>query len=245
MIAVDIGNTSVEFVWFKESKITKALKLPTSKISRKHIQKILSSYSKENILICSVVPKVTALFKKLGKRVSVVGEDIIVPMRCLYSKKAVGMDRLVAAYAVKVFFPRVRLVLDFGTAITLDFLSKEGDYWGGIILPGIGSTIRVLSQCALLPSRIKIAKTKVLIPKTTKESINTGLQEGFSLMINSLIKKYKKKLRISSREKIVITGGEASVIRPKLDFPYYYEPFLVAKGLWSLGNRSLRTPYRK
>ena len=64
------------------------------------------------------------------------------------------MDRLMGAYAAVRLFSQVRLILDFGTAITLDFVSTKKVYQGGIILPGIGSTQRVLSKCSLLPKKI-------------------------------------------------------------------------------------------
>ncbi len=231
MIVVDIGNTSIHFGWFKSKRLARAKALPSVTITKPQIKKLLLKYPAEPLLICSVVPKITRLFKGIKNPVYVVGKDIKVPLKCFYDKKKVGMDRLVAAFASKKLYPNARLVIDFGSAITLDFLSKKGDYQGGIILPGIGSTQKALSNCALLPKKISFKKPKKLIPTTTKESINKGLEEGFSGMINSLIEKYKKELRISNNEQIVITGGEAVVVTPKLNFPYKYEPLLVLKGL--------------
>lgn len=237
MIVVDIGNTSLHFAWFRKEEISRTFKISASSITRQKIEKILSKCGHKNIIVCSVVPRVLLLFKKLGKRVFVVGRDIKVPIQCLYDRKKVGADRLIGAYTAKKLFPEVRLVLDFGTAITLDFLSKAGAYQGGIILPGIGSTLRALSHCALLPKRVEFKKTKRLIPKNTNESINKGLEEGFSLMVNSLIREYKEKLKISPQNKVIITGGEASMVMHKLDFPYCYEPLLVLKGLGFLGHQ--------
>lgn len=235
MIAVDIGNTNLHFAWFKKEKITKTLALPVSRAAKPAIQKILSKYPNENILICSVVPKITGFFKSLkNQKVYIAGKDIKVPIRYTYNEKEIGMDRLVGAFAAKTFFPKTRIVLDFGTAITLDFLSKQGIYQGGIILPGIGSTLKSFAGCAMLPKRVKFKKTKKIIPCNTKDSINKGIEEGFSSMINSLVKKYIKRLKISIKEKIVITGGEARLIMPKLNIPCQYEPFLVLKGLWLL-----------
>ena len=231
MIVVDIGNTNLTFAWFKKGKLTRVVKLDTATISKSAIERVLSKEKNEKILICSVVPKITKIFRKLKTKVYVVGSEVKVPIVCLYDKRKVGMDRLVGAFSAQMLFPRVRFILDFGTAITLDFLSKAQAYQGGIILPGIGSTQKALSNCALLPREIKFKETKKIIPKTTKESISKGLQEGFSLMINGLVKKYKKKLKIKPREQIVITGGEALVVLPKLNFTYEYERYLVLKGL--------------
>jgi len=231
MIAVDVGNTSIHIARFKEGRFKKAKKIPTAGITKVSLRKALSSKSNEKILVCSVVPKATKIFKSLKMPIYVVGQDIKVPIESSYDKRRIGMDRLVGAYAAKKLFPGVRLVLDFGTAITLDFLSKGNVYRGGIILPGVGSTLGVFSKCALLPKRIKFKKTKKLIPVTSESSITTGLVEGFSLMMNSLVKRYKKKLKIAKNKKVIITGGDAMVIMPGLDFPFKYEPLLVLKGL--------------
>jgi len=231
MIAVDVGNTNIHISHFKEGRLKKAKKIPTVGVTKASLRRALSSKRNEKILICSVVPKVTKIFKSLKIPVYIVGQDLKVPIGSSYDKRRIGMDRLVGAYAAKKLFPGVRLALDFGTAITLDFLSKGNVYQGGIILPGVGSTLGVFSQCALLPKRIKFKKTRKLIPTTTESSISKGLVEGFSLMINSLIKRYKKKLKIAENKKVVITGGDAEVIMPGLDFPFKYEPLLVLKGL--------------
>lgn len=231
MIAVDVGNTSIHIAYFKKGKLKTAKKIPAIGITTASLKKTLRSGLNEKILVCSVVPKITKIFTSLKMPVSVVGRNIRVPIESAYDKRQIGMDRLVGAYAAKKLFPEVRLILDFGTAITLDFLAKGNAYQGGIILPGVGSTLGVFSKCALLPNRIKFKETKELIPTTTENSITRGLIEGFSLMINSLVKKYKKKLKLAKNKKVIITGGDARVIMPSLDFPFKYEPLLVLKGL--------------
>lgn len=234
MIIIDIGNTSMHFAQIKNKRFIKTFKVPSGKASKTVIQKVLSKYPDEKVLAVSVVPKLTKALKSADKNALIAGENIKAPIKCLYNKKNVGMDRLIGAFAAKILFPKSRLILDFGTAITLDILSKNKVYQGGLILPGIGSTLKALSNCALLPKRIKFKKSKSLIPKDTPESINKGIEEGFSAMVNELIKKYKKTLKIPASQKVIITGGEAPVILPRITFPYKYEPDLVLKGLAAL-----------
>lgn len=240
MIAVDVGNTSLNFFSFNKGKIAKRVSLPTKAVTSKAIGAALAKFPREPILLCSVVPKINKLFFKLKQKVYLIGRDIPVPINCRYKKSEVGSDRLVVAFAAKSLFPKVRIVLDFGTAITLDFLSSRGDYQGGIILPGVGSTLSVFSSCALLPKKVRIAKVRRTIPHNTAESISKGLTEGFSGMINSLVKKYRQALKIPASGEIVVTGGEAAWVKSKLDFNYHYQPYLVAKGLLILANRYLR-----
>ncbi|MBN3040900.1 MAG: type III pantothenate kinase, partial [Candidatus Omnitrophica bacterium] len=140
MIAVDIGNTLINLAWFKQNKLLKEAKVPTAFISKKTLLKILKEFPNEPLLICSVVPIVTKMFASLGNKVIIAGKDIDIPIKSHYAKNQAGTDRIIASYSAKVFFPGTRIIIDFGTAITVDFLSPGGDYLGGIILPGIGST---------------------------------------------------------------------------------------------------------
>lgn len=231
MILVDVGNTSLQFAHAKKGKISKIKYLDSAKATKVTINKVLSQYPKENIILCSVAPRITKLFESLSRKTYIVGKNIKVPLKCYYDKRKVGMDRLVAAFAAKKMTPSSRLIIDFGTAITFDFLSKKDEYLGGLILPGLGSTLSVLSSCALLPKKITLKNVKTLIPKDTGASISKGIKEGFSHMVNSLFYTYKKKLRLKSSEIPVITGGDAKKIISTITFPYIYEPLLVLKGL--------------
>ncbi|MEI8350525.1 MAG: type III pantothenate kinase [Candidatus Omnitrophota bacterium] len=236
IVTIDVGNTSIHFAWVKNGRIVRTTLLPTAQSAMKSLEAVLSQDKKNTLYVCSVVPRVTALFRNLHQHVYIVGENLKVPIVSLYNKKHIGMDRLVSAYAARILYPQVRIVIDFGTAITVDFLSRTGVYEGGLILPGIGSTLRVLSSCALLPRRIILRSTQALIPRDTPQSINSGITEGFSSMVNVLVKKYKKFLCLKKNTRIVITGGDAQSILSRLDFAYSYEPFLIMKGLILLAN---------
>ncbi|MCP4652628.1 MAG: type III pantothenate kinase [Candidatus Omnitrophica bacterium] len=237
MIIVDVGNTTIHFAWERKRKIRKHFKLETQKATSASIRKVLLSTFDKDIVVCSVVPAITKLFKKKlpnGKKVYIVGQNIKVPIKSFYDKRTIGMDRLVAAFAAKVFYPSTRLVIDFGTAITFDFLSKNNDYQGGLILPGIGSTLKVFSGCALLPYKINKKRKQHLVPRDTHESINQGVDEGFSCMVNGMVEKYRKKLKFKKTDKIVITGGEAETIMKYLKFTNIYDKNLILNGLVAL-----------
>lgn len=192
----------------------------------------------DGVYICSVVPRVTDMFeackKKFPGRIQIVGRDIRVPIASAYAKKQIGQDRLVAAYAAHAQYPGSRIIIDFGTAITMDFLSARGGYLGGLILPGVGSSLRALSQCALLSQKFSLVSARsatMSIPVTTRESVRRGLHEGFSCMINELVRNYQKKLRLSSASPVVVTGGDAVYFRSFFTFFYRYDRMLIFKGL--------------
>lgn len=231
MIAIDIGNTTITLGKFSRLKLNKVISLSCQKINQKKINKVFEGFKKEKkILACSVFPAMNQLLDKTKRQICWINKEKI-PIKCNYNKKNVGIDRLIAAYAAKKLEPGTRMVIDFGTAITLDFISKEGVYQGGMILPGINSTLLTLERCALLPNKIKLRKNKKIIPENTGQSINRGLELGFSHMLNGIIKEYRKGLKLKPREKVIITGGDFHSFPLKLNFSYIYKPYLVLRGL--------------
>jgi len=227
MILVDVGNSTIHFAQCTNGKLGRQWTLPsrTSDLSA-----IKRSVKNEPLIVCSVVPAITKLFAKLPNT-KIIGKDINVPLKCFYNKGQVGQDRLVAAYAAHTLYPKARIVIDFGTAITFDFLNKNGDYEGGIILPGIGSTLRTLSTCAMLPKHLTLRSVKTLIPRNTNESISKGVDIGFTMMLQGLIEDYKKKLGLTSDKQVIITGGEGFFIAKKIDTKCILDRDLIFKGL--------------
>ncbi len=239
MILVDAGNTTLHFAIEKGGKLIRSFRRRREGISKRGLKKLLKTYEKESILLSSVVPEVTRLFKKMPNKVYVVGEDITVPIKCLYNKNEVGQDRLVNAFAAKILYPRAKIIIDFGTAITIDFLSRDGSYLGGFILPGINLYLSALTRCALLPDKINLTKGGRGIPKTTQDSISAGVKEGFIFMINGFINKYKPQLQRQQRRtlEVIITGGESPLIIKKVKFTHHYVPLLTLMGLALLKKR--------
>jgi type III pantothenate kinase len=228
LLAIDIGNTNITFGIFKGKKLLKKLSFPTANLytpwiltpgGSKVLQKLkrgLARYKVEAIVICSVVPKaervmmrnLTKLFKI---KPLILGRDIKVPIKNLYKKpKQVGQDRLVNAYAGHSFYKPPLIIIDFGTAVTLDVISKEGAYLGGIITPGIELSLNALSEkAALLPS-IRLKKIPNVLGKTTADSMASGIIYGFASMCDGLVVRLKK--RIGSNFNVVATGGNAHLI---------------------------------
>ena len=234
MILVDIGNTSIHFAVVDKNKI-RDFRISTETAGEHVFKKTVRDFPHKKIIVSSVVPSVTARFKKIQRDIVIVGEDMQVPIRSFYNKHQIGQDRLLNAFAAKHFHPKARLVIDFGTAITFDFISSRGAYLGGFISPGITLSYKALSKCALLPKKInRLSHSLPKIPKNTNDSIHKGVREGSALMVSAWVKRYKpwiskkKKLR---KENIILTGGQAAYVLDYLDFPFLYEPHLLFKGM--------------
>lgn len=217
LLAIDIGNTNITFGVFKGVVLKKTFDIPTKQYSRNKLLKKIRSLGSVDTLISSVVPEVTrAVVKDLveitGKRPYIIGKEIKVPIKNLYRRpEQVGQDRLVNAYAAVKLYGAPLIVVDFGTAVTFDVISKSGAYEGGLILPGLGLSIKALkSGTALLPE-IKLNRPKGLIGRDTANSILSGIVYGFSAMTEQLNNKLKKILGESA--KVIATGGNAALIR--------------------------------
>jgi len=247
-LAIDIGNTTVRCAVISGSKVIPLDVLETKtkegilfgKIKRV-IHKTVKGYSVDEATVCSVVSRVLALFKRAGAElhfpVRVIGKDVAVPMVNKYADPAqVGQDRLVCAYAAWELYGAPSVVVDLGTAITFDVVSSKGEYLGGIIAPGIRLSVETLfNQTALLP-KVKVARPKRVIGKSTDESILSGIFYGYGEMINGLIKLLKK--QVHADPVIVVTGGYAELMKSYIpEHKCIIDKDLVFKGIGFASSR--------
>ena len=222
LLAVDIGNTTIALGLLDKDKALKTWRIETAlrpqKLEAKLRRIFLTTQNRaETVVICSVVPRVLSSVvaiarKSTGKNPLVIGRHLSVPIRNRYrNPRQVGQDRLVCAYAAMKRYGKPVIVVDLGTAITLDAVSKKGEYLGGIIVPGIRlSAESLFKKTALLP-KIRIGTPREVIGRDTKGSILSGLFYGYGALCSGLIGLISKK--IGPGCKIVITGGHAALMK--------------------------------
>lgn len=216
LLAIDIGNTNIGFGIFRGKRPVKRFKLLSKSYSLKKLKRLLGKSGINSSIISSVVPKLTRILKKdlkriLPRRPLIIGKDIKVPLVNRYRNPAqVGQDRLVNAYAGIMLYGAPLIVVDFGTAVTFDVVSKNKEYLGGFILPGLEISLDALAQrTALLPS-IKLSKPKEFIGDDTKSSMLGGIVYGFAALTDDLVNRIKKK--IGKHAKVIGTGGNINLI---------------------------------
>ncbi|MDD5156243.1 MAG: type III pantothenate kinase [Candidatus Omnitrophica bacterium] len=235
LICVDAGNTNVNFGIFKKNKIIKKFTIPTKKLTFSGIRRKIGKTQVDEVIISSVVPGANKILGESlrllsGKPPFVLGKNLAVPVKNLYRyPRQVGQDRLVNAYAGIKLFGAPLIIVDLGTAITFDVISKNREYLGGLILPGLNISLRALSrETALLP-RVKLRPPRELIGRDTANSMLSGIVCGSSVLIDGVIKKIKNKLGASTPA--IGTGGDIKLISrycTKLDG---IDPDLTIKGL--------------
>lgn len=216
LLAIDIGNTNITFGIFKSDKLIKKFSLSTNVKKPNVLKEIFKKYTICNTVICSVVPKANKLVKRWVKKFSAsevmeVGIDFKVPIKNLYRKpKEVGQDRLVNAYAGIILYGKPLVAIDFGTAVTFDVVNKKGEYWGGMILPGLRISLEALSNKTALLPQISISKPKEFIGRDTKNSMLSGIVYGFSALTDDMIDRIRSK--IGKNAIAVGTGGNVGIV---------------------------------
>ncbi|MFA6217139.1 MAG: type III pantothenate kinase [Candidatus Omnitrophota bacterium] len=239
LLTADIGNTNINLGVFKGKKLLKRFIIPTQKPGyAKQLSGIFKSYPIKKAIICSVVPTSTVKLQKainqfLNTQPVILGRDYIVPITNLYhDTQQVGQDRLVNAYAGIMLYGAPLVVIDYGTAITFDVISKRKEYLGGMIIPGLRISLEVLkNKTALLP-RIQLEKPRAFIGKDTKNSMLSGIVYGFACLTDNLTERIKAKIGKNSR--VIATGGNIAFIRPYCTKIDKVDPDLTLKGLYLL-----------
>ncbi len=248
LIAIDIGNTNITAGVFKNERLIAKTKIPAHRYSKYEngleglFKKAGLCFSEEHeVIISSVVPVVLARLvmhlNKIAKcRITILGRDRTVPIKNLYKVKSeVGQDRLVNAYAAKIVYGTPAVVIDFGTAITFDLISKKGDYLGGLIMPGISISLSSLYEKTALLPRVELKDAPHIIGKDTVNSIRGGILFGFGATCDGLVSKYRKVLGKSL--KVIATGGNAGLIKKYSDSIQSLDEDLTLKGLYLISLR--------
>ena len=237
ILAIDIGNTNITFALMdKNGRIRRKHKTPTSKPVFNSVPE--NSRNLEKIIVVSVVPSALRELKKILKKrfkktkILVVGENVKVPLVCEYNKSQIGQDRLVTAYAAaKLCGPPV-LIIDFGTAVTFDAVSKSGVYIGGLIVPGIKMSLDSLSERTALLPKTYLKRTNSFIGKNTESSIRNGMIYGYAALCEGMIRLFRKK--VSKDIKVIATGGDAALISQFSPSMRKIDANLSLKGLYLL-----------
>ena len=167
----------------------------------------------EDVVISSVVPQVnysvcSAVKKYFDREPLVIGENIFCNMPNLYENpKEVGADRLVDSYAAYKKYGGPLIIVDFGTATTCEAVSVNGEYLGGIIYPGIKTSMDALYEKAAKLPKVEILKPDFALGKNTVSSMQSGAYYGYLGAIEKMVQNLKA--CVGANAKVVATGGFA------------------------------------
>jgi type III pantothenate kinase len=226
LLTIDIGNSKIAFGVFEAEELRTTLYIATGihRMADEYASLLFNLLPHHNIekddikeaIMCSVVPPLVPVFQELCQRylgvpLLVVEPGVKTGVRIrLDNPREIGADRIVNAAAAYRLYGGPAIVIDMGTATTFDVLSKEGDYLGGAIAPGMEiSTEALYTRTARLP-RIELARPKTAIGKNTVSAMQSGVIFGYTGLVESLVARLTQEL--GEEAKIVATGSYAEVI---------------------------------
>lgn len=228
LFALDVGNTSVTVGLFRGRKLVRRGRIPTAQVRSAPgavtvIQRLLRSWQVspdrlEGVILSSVVPQATgplraALFKRTGCRPLLLGKDAYAPVINRYRIPGqVGQDRLVNAAAAFHLYGGPAIVVDFGTAVTIDLVSARREYLGGLIVPGMEMALSALAERTALLPKILLSPPRAFLGRDTASSMRSGLFYGYGALCDGLVRRLKRKY--APRAGVIATGGHAPLIVP-------------------------------
>ena len=226
LLVIDIGNTNINIGVFQERQLQSTWRIATGihRLVDEYailLINLLNQQSLEKaditrVALCSVVPPLTSIFEELSQKhfhipPLVVGSGIKTGVRIRTDNpREVGTDRIVNAAAAHHLYGGPVIITDFGTATTFDTVSKEGDYLGGAIAPGISTAAESLFNRAAMLPRVELTRPRHVIGTSTIAAIQSGLIFGYVGLVEGIINRIQ--LELDEKAKVVATGGYAELI---------------------------------
>ncbi len=198
-------------------------------------------------IIATVVPE--TLFdlrglcqKYFGCKPLVIGDPAVdIGVRVLLNApEEVGADRLVNAASAHWRYGGPLIVIDFGTATTFDVVDGDGNYFGGVIAPGINLSLDALHMAAAKLPRVAVQKPEAVIGKRTIPAMMSGIYWGYVGLIEGLVSRIKAEF--GGPMTVVATGGLAPLFTEAVDVIEHLDPDLTLRGLAEIHRRNQARP---
>ncbi|MBM3659716.1 MAG: type III pantothenate kinase [Actinobacteria bacterium] len=255
LLCIDVGNTQMVIGLFDGPQLADHWRIATvaertSDELALMIQQFLGFHgfafdeAVTGVAICSGVPRVTAELREMTDRyfgypALVLEPGVRTGMPILYDNpKEVGADRIANAVAAYDLYGGPSIVVDFGTANTIEAISAKGEYLGGALFPGIEISMDALFGRAAALRRVELVPPRHVIGKSTVESIQSGAVYGFSGQVDALVDRFQAELGECT---VIATGGEAERIIPHSRTIQHHEPWLTIQGLRIVFERNQTT----
>jgi type III pantothenate kinase len=245
LLAIDVGNTGMGFGVFddKELRVTWRMATSISRTSDEYASLLFSLLTQEglkvsditDVCICSVVPPTVGTLEDMFERYYHIKPLIVgagtktgVKIR-MDNPREVGPDRIVHSAAAFHLYGGPLIIVDMGTATTFDTISKNGEYTGGAIAPGIQTGAEALfARTAMLP-RVNLSRPQKAIGTNTIAAMQSGIVFGYISLIEGMIARIQKEL--PEKAKVILTGGFTDIIANEIKTIDKVNPNLIFIGL--------------
>ena len=260
VLCIDVGNSHARVAIVGGDGVQRMEKIKTASISQPggEIAVILDRYiatgEVEGVSYCSVVP---GIYPHLLKHLRVFTTNLfnLNPKTCAglkinYPNPAeIGQDRLANAMGAQAKYGAPAIVIDMGTAVTLDVLSSDGGYEGGVIAPGLALMSHYLNEKTALLPEVDFSdwKSVATIGKSTREAIEIGCRRGFEGMILALVKPVYEELqqREGVEPHLISAGGDARFLESHQFKKLIYDEDITLYGLHEAFRRNAANPEKR
>lgn len=246
LMTIDVGNTNIALGLMAEKEVIGSFRLTTQTPRTSDefgicMRSLMDSSGVaaddiDDVIISSVVPKcmyaLTASIRKyIKKEPMIVGPGMKTGIQLRNDNpKEVGADRIVDVTAAHYLHKRSCIIVDFGTATTFDYVSKQGIFEYTVIAPGLGISANALtSKTAKLPE-IEIMKPKSILGKNTISGMQAGIVYGYIGLVEGILRQMKKELKDETCY-VIATGGLGKVITNETSEIDEYDPDIAYKGM--------------
>ena len=245
LLAIDVGNTNIVFGLYDDKNVIDYWRINSDhhKTADEYGLLFIEAIKCANavikdidaVIIASVVPLLSTTIRKMVERYfkvtpMFVDENSRTGIRiCYKNPKEVGSDRIVNAVAAYTIYGGAVIIIDFGTATTFCAVSKDSEYLGGVIVPGIMISLDALSQKAAKLPKIALELPATVIGTDTVSSLQSGIIYGYAGLVDELVRKIKKEM--GGEPYVVATGGLAETIAAHTVSIKEVNPMLTLEGL--------------
>ncbi len=245
LLAVDVGNTNVTFGLFDGERLTADWRVTA------HRERTADEMAVElrdlfalkgldlglvtGVVISSVVPGLNPALIEASRRYLkcepvMVGPGVKTGVKVRYeTPRDVGADRIANALAAYTKYGGPIVVIDFGTAVTYDAISAEGDYLGGAIAPGVEISLSALVSHTAMLRRVEPVAPDSVIGRNTVASIQSGLVWGFVAQVEGMVARMVGEL--GGKARVIATGGQAALVAGLTHVIEETDPMLTLEGL--------------
>jgi type III pantothenate kinase len=239
-LVADVGNSHIKWGWFSTSRLIGSASLPPDDAGAWGAQlKLWDLTSPMQWAVSGVHParrdRLVGWLRECGHTVRVLKDYEQLPLEVRVSRpEQVGIDRLLDAVAAKdrVQRPVARVIIDAGTAVTVDLVDEVGAFRGGAIFPGLRLMARSLHEHTALLPMVEVRAANPEVPGiVTVTAIEAGIYWAVAGGIKALTRQLLGRAGATRHGEVFLTGGDASLLAPVMDVGVHFCPHLTLEGI--------------